>query len=164
MAKGDLLKRLALSRLERRTPLYRWLYENYDELRPALTSPRPSWDALARTAAAAGIKTASDRVPSRQAVWKAWKRVAADTAAQAAAQRAAQPASRSTADPGLMAPPLSAGPAPPPAAIVAMIDPDAPRPRQKGPLKFARPLAPGEAPTPDGSALPAPFHPNLKKD
>ena len=67
-----------------RSALYLWLYENYDEIAPGLRLRR-SWQAVARTAKAAGIEGPDNGGPSRQAVRKAWARVELDRAAAAAA-------------------------------------------------------------------------------
>lgn len=60
-------------RLERRSPLFRWLYENHDELAPVLNRTRPPWAATAVTFA----RSKGGKVVSRQAVKMAWPLVKA---------------------------------------------------------------------------------------
>lgn len=58
-------------RLERRSPLFRWLYEHHDELAPVLNKTRPPWAATAVTFA----RSKGGKVVSRQAVKMAWPMV-----------------------------------------------------------------------------------------
>ncbi len=61
-----------------RSPLYRWLKENYSEFSVVIRSQRrPSWEALAKTARDCGQGN-----PSRQTVRKAWLRLEEDMATQ----------------------------------------------------------------------------------
>jgi hypothetical protein len=69
-------QQLAARVLAARSPLYRWLFENHAEIAAVLaTQPRPGWQALAATAADAGVRTADGEAPSRHLVRKTWKRV-----------------------------------------------------------------------------------------
>jgi hypothetical protein len=60
-------------RLERRSALFRWLYEHHDELAPMLNGIRPPWAATAETFA----RSKAGKVVTRQAVRKAWPMVKA---------------------------------------------------------------------------------------
>jgi len=60
-------------RLERRSPLFRWLYEHHDELAPMLNKARAPWAATAETYA----RSKGGKVVTRQAVRKAWPMVKA---------------------------------------------------------------------------------------
>ena len=80
---GKVQRALAEKLLETRSPLFRWLYDNYEEIEPALRVRR-SWQALALTAKDAGITGADKKGPSRQAVRKAWERVELARAASVA--------------------------------------------------------------------------------
>jgi hypothetical protein len=67
---SDILKE---SVLKGRSPLYRWLHENYGQIAPIIAKqPRPSWEALAATVAEGSDLSR----PTRQGVRKAWLRVA----------------------------------------------------------------------------------------
>lgn len=71
---------LEKARVEGRSGLYRWLYENHDELAPTLNGDRPPWAALARAVRDSGKWDGKPDGPSRQAVRGAWKRVTGDKA------------------------------------------------------------------------------------
>jgi len=67
---------LAARALAARSPLYRWLFENRDEIAAVLAAQaRPGWQALAATAADAGVRTADGEAPSRHLARKTWKLV-----------------------------------------------------------------------------------------
>jgi hypothetical protein len=69
-------QQLAAHALAARSPLYRWLFENRDEIAAVLAAqPRPGWQALAATAADAGVRTADGEAPSRHLTRKTWKLV-----------------------------------------------------------------------------------------
>ena len=69
-------EQLAARALAARSPLYRWLFENRDEIAAVLAAqPRPGWQALAATAADAGVRTADGEAPSRHLTRKTWKLV-----------------------------------------------------------------------------------------
>jgi hypothetical protein len=66
-------QQLAARALEARSPLYRWLFENRDEITAVLAAQvRPGWQALAATAAEAGVRTAGGHAPSRHLTRKTW--------------------------------------------------------------------------------------------
>ena len=69
-------QQLAARALAARSPLYRWLFENRDEITAVLAAQvRPGWQALAATAAEAGVRTAGGHAPSRHLTRKTWKLV-----------------------------------------------------------------------------------------
>jgi hypothetical protein len=81
---GRIQRALAEKLRDTRSPLFRWLDENYAEIEPVIRVRR-SWQALALTAKDAGIITGADnKGPSRQAVRKAWERVELARAASVA--------------------------------------------------------------------------------
>jgi hypothetical protein len=81
---GRIQRALAEKLRDTRSPLFRWLDENYAEIEPVIRVRR-SWQALALTAKDAGIITGADnKGPSRQAVRKAWARVELARAASVA--------------------------------------------------------------------------------
>jgi hypothetical protein len=82
--------RLEQSRVDTRSPLYRWLYANHEQLAPRLNGPRPPWAALARMVAATSEWRGGGSAPSRQAVKGTWLRVNKDVA-RFAAQSAQRP-------------------------------------------------------------------------
>jgi hypothetical protein len=62
--------------LQGRSPLYRWLHEHHAEIAAVLAAQvRPGWQALAATAAEAGVRTADGHAPSRHLTRKTWKLV-----------------------------------------------------------------------------------------
>jgi hypothetical protein len=67
--------------LANRSPLYRWLRENRDEIAPILAI-KPVWQVVAKTAADSGVRMPKDAMPSRQAVRKAWMRLEQDMEAE----------------------------------------------------------------------------------
>src|SRR3954462_695631 len=74
-------QQLAARALQARSPLYRWLFENHDEIAVVLAAqPRPGWQALAATAADAGGRPAAGEAPSRHLPRKPWKLVDRDRA------------------------------------------------------------------------------------
>ena len=77
--RGELAKRIAEKAASRRSPLYVWLYENYADISRAMSRPRPSWTALAETAAEA-VKVDDEKgtVPNAGSVRAAWLRVCRD--------------------------------------------------------------------------------------
>ena len=69
-------QQLAARALAARSPLYRWLFENRDEIAAVLANEvRHRWQALAATAAEAGVRTAAGAAPSRHLARKTWKLV-----------------------------------------------------------------------------------------
>lgn len=77
-ARGALAKRILEKAQNRRSPLYRWLRENYADIARAMSLPRPSWTALAETAAEAGQVDERGRPPNANSVRAAWIRVCRD--------------------------------------------------------------------------------------
>lgn len=72
---------LAERMLASRSPLYRWLRENRDEIAPIL-AVKPVWQIVAKTAADSGVRMPKGAMPSRQAVRKAWLRLEQDMEAE----------------------------------------------------------------------------------
>lgn len=75
MAKSDTAKRLEEAHLAGRAPLYRWIFERYEELAPAINAAFvPSWAGLVRL-----IKDdpawGGAKAPSRESVRQTWLRV-----------------------------------------------------------------------------------------
>jgi hypothetical protein len=153
----------------RRSALYRWMLENFDQFSRAVAEAgRPNWQALARTFGEAGLRDRLGKVPSAEGTRQTWFLVR--QAVTKAPKLAGRPAAMI---PGPSRPVTASGerqPAPlhssPPAAALPptrAVDPIAP-PSVRRRMRFqsARALAPGEAPKDDGSKLPRPLHPNLK--
>jgi hypothetical protein len=68
----DVLSSLRRNAFRGRTGLRGWLFDHFEELKPAMSGKRPPWSALALTAAQAGHK--KDGQPySRQTIREAWK-------------------------------------------------------------------------------------------
>jgi hypothetical protein len=77
-ARGALAKRILEKAQSRRSPLYRWLRENHADIVTAMSLPRPSWTALAETAAEAGQVDDNGKPPNANSVRAAWIRVCRD--------------------------------------------------------------------------------------
>ena len=77
-ARGALAKRILEKAQSRRSPLYRWLRENYADIATAMSLPRPSWTALAETAVEAGQVDDNGKPPNANSVRAAWIRVCRD--------------------------------------------------------------------------------------
>lgn len=65
-------KRLAHISAERRSPLYRWLVEHFDEVSPYLPPQASRPTTVARVASESGLKV------TKQLVYSTWKRVLKD--------------------------------------------------------------------------------------
>jgi len=74
-----------------RSPFYRWMYDNYAELRPVLTRPRPSWTAVAQAAYDDGLKGQDGNRYPRQVAWQTWKRLSRDMEVSDPAPRTVKP-------------------------------------------------------------------------
>jgi hypothetical protein len=149
-------KLLAAEVQKRRSPLYRWLQDHYDQIAPIIaTQSRPSWEALARTAKASGQTGPVDGGPSRQTIRKAWLRLALDM------ERAAKTVPR-TSEQGKRQ--IERVPLPLPAAATAAPErhDTQPRERKRMILRSPTPLVEGEPAKNDGSTLPAPLRPEGK--
>ena len=70
--KGELAKRILEKANRHRSPLYLWLYTNYAEISPVMSRSRPSWTALAETAAEVDE---NGNAPNANSVRAAWLRV-----------------------------------------------------------------------------------------
>jgi hypothetical protein len=70
--------------LKSRPKLYQWMHANYAELKPVLTQPRPSWEALAKAAFDHGQLNKDGKPYSRQVAWKTWKQLNQDIEAASA--------------------------------------------------------------------------------
>jgi len=77
---AEVRKRLAEIRMKSRTALYRWLWENRDEIAPMVSGKRAPWTALAKLAADSGIRTGRDTLPTKQMVHRTWQAVRRDLA------------------------------------------------------------------------------------
>ncbi len=77
-ARGALARRILEKAQSRRSPLYRWLRENYADIATAMSLPRPSWTALAETAVEAGQVDDNGKPPNANSVRAAWIRVCRD--------------------------------------------------------------------------------------
>ncbi len=77
-ARGALAKRILEKAQARRSPLYRWLRENHADIATAMSLPRPSWTALAETAAESGQVDDHGKPPNANSVRAAWIRVCRD--------------------------------------------------------------------------------------
>jgi hypothetical protein len=77
-ARGALAKRILERAQARRSPLYRWLRENHADIATAMSLPRPSWTALAETAAESGQVDDHGKPPNANSVRAAWIRVCRD--------------------------------------------------------------------------------------
>ena len=86
-ARGALAKRILEKAQARRSPLYRWLRENHADITTVMSLPRPSWTALAETAAEAGQVDDHGKPPNANSVRAAWIRVCRDLGKQHGAQR-----------------------------------------------------------------------------
>src|SRR3954466_11447092 len=110
----DLAKALTEHMLETRSPLYRWMHENYDRLAAALSiRHRPSWEALARTAHEAGQTDSRGQAPSRHAVRSVWLRVVRDIEIERAASNSTPAAQEAQRRPARKSKAASPRPSPP---------------------------------------------------
>jgi hypothetical protein len=66
---GDLVER---KRLEKRSKVYRWLFQNYESLAPVLNRMPPPW-----TAAAEAFRQETGEQTTRQSIRVAWRKVEA---------------------------------------------------------------------------------------
>ena len=76
--RGTLAKRIIEKANSRRSPLYLWLHANYSDIVTVMSRPRPSWTALAETAAEAGQIDDEGKQPNANSVRAAWLRVCRD--------------------------------------------------------------------------------------
>jgi hypothetical protein len=153
----------------RRSALYRWMLENYDQFsRTVAEAGRPNWRELARTFGEAGLLDRLGKSPSAEGARQTWVLVRAAVAKDpdlpgklsrsdvARPAAPAAPARRSERQPAPIKPLVVDAVRP-----VNPVEASAP-PRKRVQLRSAQPLATNEAPTLDGSTLPRPLHPNLK--
>ena len=149
----------------RRSALYRWMLENFDQFSRAVAEAgRPNWQALARTFGEAGLRDRLGKVPSAEGTRQTWflvRQAVAKTPKLAGRPAAMVPGpSRPVTASGERQPALLPSAAPDERTVDLTVTP--PRQRKRLELRSARPLAEGEAPKDDGSELPRPIHPNRK--
>jgi len=154
-------RKMAAETKRGRLRLHHWLRDHYAELASAKAELKPTWEQFANSIAAAGAKDAKGNPPQGAAVRKAWLAVEAAMRQQPGAGSGPPGAPLGERQPAPL-PPSHLPSAAPPARLIDPAAPPASRPRVQ--LRSARPIAEGDAPVPDGSRLPRPLHPNLKKE
>ena len=149
----------------RRSPLYRWMLENFDQFSGTVAEAgRPNWQALAVAFGEGGLRDRLGKAPSAEGTRQTWflvRQAVAKTPKLAGRPAAMVPGpSRPVTASGERQPALLPSAAPDERTVDLTVTP--PRQRKRLELRSARPLAEGEAPKDDGSELPRPIHPNRK--
>jgi len=62
--------------------VYRWLRANFAFVTNWMAKQKPSWETVAGKMAREGVVGAKGKPPTRRSVWKVWKRVLRDVAAE----------------------------------------------------------------------------------
>jgi hypothetical protein len=133
--------------LKSRPKLYQWMHANYAELKPVLTQPRPSWEALAKAAAEDGQLTKDGMPYSRQVAWKTWRQLSQDM--EAASVRPGVGGQNAPAHvpttPASAEPPTASASGPPEHQPSPIIRPDDPPPRfQRKPVVMRGVISPSK--------------------
>jgi hypothetical protein len=71
---GDAILKKAMDPFER-TPLFRWLFENHEQMKAVAAERRLEWTVLCQQFAAQGLTDATGRTPSPSTARKTWFRV-----------------------------------------------------------------------------------------
>jgi hypothetical protein len=106
-AEIDLVKLLTDKMRYGRSPMQRWLYENYDQILAAMPGPRRNWRVLAEAAIEAGQTDADGNPPNANSMRAAFSRVhrLKETASDTVTEKpSGQPRSNSPLAPASMPP------------------------------------------------------------